>query len=68
MRKPFRLYYWLEGTPEDRIGGPWWYLDFESEHERREYYHLQKSRYHDHEFEMADTQHTSLDIYPQYRS
>jgi len=23
-----RIYYWIEGAPEDRPGGPWWYQDF----------------------------------------
>lgn len=23
-----RLYYWVEGVPENRPAGPWWYVDF----------------------------------------
>ena len=23
-----RLYFWIDGAPADRIGGPWWYIDF----------------------------------------
>ncbi len=27
----FRLYYWFDGAPADRPGGPWWYRDFYKE-------------------------------------
>lgn len=23
-----RVYYWFNGVPEDRLGGPWWYRTF----------------------------------------
>lgn len=26
-----RLYFWFKGAPEYRIGGPWWYRDFETD-------------------------------------
>jgi len=26
-----RVYFWIDGAPEDRPGGPWWYKDFESD-------------------------------------
>lgn len=26
-----RLFYWIRGAPEDRIGGPWWVRDFRRE-------------------------------------
>lgn len=25
----YRLYYWFKGASPDRMGGPWWYRDFE---------------------------------------
>lgn len=30
----YRLYYWFQGAPADRPGGPWWYRDFENGGER----------------------------------
>ena len=27
----YRIYWWVRGTPEDRLGGPWWYKDFDSQ-------------------------------------
>ena len=30
----FRLYYWFDGAPVDRPGGPWWYRDFSKAEER----------------------------------
>ena len=29
-----RLFFWFDGAPEDRPGGPWWYRDFLSEEDR----------------------------------
>jgi hypothetical protein len=29
-----RLFFWIDGAPEDRQGGPWWYQDFMSDEER----------------------------------
>ena len=33
----YRLYYWYNGAPEDRPGGPWWYKDFKTRYERSEF-------------------------------
>lgn len=33
----YRLYYWFDGTPADRPGGPWWYRDFSKGDERWEH-------------------------------
>jgi len=29
------LYYWIEGAPEDRMGGPWWHREFDDATERQ---------------------------------
>jgi hypothetical protein len=29
-----RLYFWIQGAPESRIGGPWWARDFKTKAER----------------------------------
>jgi len=26
-----RVFYWLQGVPQNRIGGPWWARDFEQD-------------------------------------
>lgn len=28
------LYYWIQGAPEDRMGGPWWHREFDDAFER----------------------------------
>lgn len=28
-----RFWWWIEGAPEDRPGGPWWWTDFPSRKE-----------------------------------
>lgn len=30
----YRIYYWFAGTDPHRIGGPWWYQDFNTKKER----------------------------------
>lgn len=30
----YRLYYWFDGAPADRPGGPWWHRDFSKDSER----------------------------------
>ena len=33
----YRFYYWFSGAPENRIGGPWWARDFDSETKMNEF-------------------------------
>lgn len=34
-----RLYYWFKGVDPHRPGGPWWYRDFNSAEELKQFLH-----------------------------
>ena len=34
----YRLYFWFNGTPADRFGGPWWCRDFTREVDRATFF------------------------------
>lgn len=62
----YRLYYWFQGTPQSRVGGPWWYRDFDSGVERDSYLHDTKPFLH--AYSMVDGQdlpkHPPMEISP----
>ena len=37
MNNIYRLYFWIDGAPENRPGGPWWFRDFKEKEKYQDF-------------------------------